>query len=83
MKRKGYFRNVINESYLNPRGEADSLLKQLERRGFYSGPSEAKIKFSNLAHTVHGLLGGSLHDYKLDDKQREIVKQIGKLVLSL
>lgn len=81
--RKGYFRNVINESYLKPRDEADMLMKQLERRGFYSGSNDAKIKVSNLAHTVHGLLGGSLHDYKLDDRQREIVKQIGKLVLSL
>jgi hypothetical protein len=81
--KKGYFKNVVNESYLQPRGEADQLMKTLERKGFYSGSNEARIKFSNLAHTMSSLLGGSLHEYKLNDRQRDVIKQMAKLLLTI
>ena len=65
----------------------DELIKQLEAKGRASTADETKQEFNNIAQKCHTLLtGGGAGEYsgiKINDKERQVLTQIARLILTI
>lgn len=65
----------------------EELIKQLEAKGRASTADETKQEFNNIAQKCHTLLtGGGAGEYsgiKINDKERQVLTQIAKLILTI
>ena len=65
----------------------EELIQQLEAKGRASTADETKQEFNNIAQKCHTLLtGGGAGEYsgiKVNDKERQVLTQIAKLILSI
>ena len=66
----------------------DELIQKLERKGRSSSANETKQMFNNIAQKCHTLLtggeaGSEYSGIKVNDKERQVLTQIAKLILSI
>jgi len=66
----------------------DELIQRLEAKGRASTADETKQKFNNIAQKCHTLLTGGdagpeYSGIKINDKERQVITQIAKLILSI
>lgn len=65
----------------------DELIQKLEAKGESSTADETKQMFNNIAQNCHTLLtGGGAGEYsgiKINDRERQVLTQISKLILTI
>ena len=83
--------DLLAEAYgktMSMGNDQEMLLKRLEAKGESSSADPAKQTINNIAENCHTLLtgGGAGSEYsgiKLNPRQRQVIEQIGRLVLSI